>query len=208
MSKLNQVPSPRSSSALVKRTAALLGLVPSLASAAEGPIALWNFEERSGAVAADASGNGHTGTINGAYWHNDFANGAIYCDGSGHVAVDDAPALRLTNAFTIACWIRLADRDGEGSMRMVSKKAPWYADNGYEFEYKPSINELSLVGRGRDRAFALVDLDENWHHLAVTVSGTTAQFFVDGIAIDMLDDQTGAISAGSQVMAIGRHAGG
>ena len=193
---------------LLRHTVIVSALALTAAIGAEGPIAHWTFEERSGPVAADVSGNGHTGTLNGVYWHNDVANGAIYCDGSGHVAVQDAPSLRLKDALTLANWVRIADPTAAVSMRMISKKIAWDSPQGYEFEYNPANNVLGFTGPGRDLAYALVDLDTSWHHLAAVIDGPTVRLYVDGAPVPMQDDQIGALQAGPQPLTIGRHSAG
>jgi hypothetical protein len=63
--------------------------------------------------AADSSGNGFNGTVNGATLTNNRfgkANSAYYFDGTNNISVADATALRLNNTdFTINAWVRLDD---------------------------------------------------------------------------------------------------
>ena len=80
-------------------------------------VAYWTFDDGSGTTAADASGNGNTGTLNNFPGDNSewitgrIAGGLKFnADASGvdYVSVPDAPALnfdtRLT--FTLAVWVR------------------------------------------------------------------------------------------------------
>jgi len=63
--------------------------------------------------AADSSGNGYDGIVNGAVLTtNRFgkANAAYYFNGASNISVNDATALRLNNTdFTINAWVRLDD---------------------------------------------------------------------------------------------------
>ena len=75
-------------------------LVPAL-------IAAWSFDEVTGSVARDASGNGHDGAVNGAAWGTGVFGGGLTFDGTDDsVRIADAPALNPTEAISITAWIR------------------------------------------------------------------------------------------------------
>ena len=73
----------------------------------------WKFDEASGSTAADSSGNGNDGTLNGSAT---FApaegqlGGALSMDGSagGYVLIPQSDSLRLINQgdYTITMWFR------------------------------------------------------------------------------------------------------
>jgi alpha-N-arabinofuranosidase len=100
-------------------TALLAGLLtigtPALAStAAPQPLAHWAFDEGTGAVAQDSSGNGHTATLAGA--NAGWGSGAI---GSHSLAVTpqssvDAPAniVDTTRDFSVSAWVKLNSLTG------------------------------------------------------------------------------------------------
>jgi hypothetical protein len=71
-------------------------------------VALWHFDEGSGSVVSDASGNGNDGTIGGATWTNDGKFGpALQFDGENDfVRVADNASLDLTEEVTVEAWIR------------------------------------------------------------------------------------------------------
>ncbi len=62
-----------------------LYFIPNTTSAAaptSGLVGYWNFDEGSGTVAADGSGSGNNGTINGATWvAGKVGSGALSFDG-------------------------------------------------------------------------------------------------------------------------------
>ncbi len=65
------------------------------------------FDEASGNTAADTSGNGHDGTINGAMRTPGHTGNALSFDGiDDRVTVADHADLDLEHAFTIEAWIR------------------------------------------------------------------------------------------------------
>src|SRR5256712_2705101 len=70
-------------------------------------VASWSFDEGSGGVAADASGNGNTATLGaGSSWAPGVSGGAVRLDGvSGQLSVPDSPSLNPSGAFSVAAWV-------------------------------------------------------------------------------------------------------
>lgn len=70
----------------------------------------WSFNEGSGDVAQDASGNGHTGKLmNGATWAPGQAGTGLRCDGNrAHVQLPSTPLLDKLQAenYTLAAWYK------------------------------------------------------------------------------------------------------
>jgi len=100
----------------------VIGLLGVLNSAAADPslIGWWKFDETSGTTAADSSGNGHNGTLNGnATWAAGQLAGALQLDGSGDYVncgllnIDTA----LTGGMTVCAWI---NKVAGGDMKFVS----------------------------------------------------------------------------------------
>src|SRR6185436_15418294 len=82
-------------------------LFTSSASAQTGLVAAYGFNEGSGTTTADASGNGQTGTLNGATWNaTGRFGGALSFNGTTNwVTVPDTALLRLTTAMTVEAWV-------------------------------------------------------------------------------------------------------
>jgi hypothetical protein len=70
-------------------------------------VAFYNFNEGSGSVAHDASGNGNHGTLkNNPTWIDGITGAAIDLNGvNEYVEIPDAPSLDLNGPFTLMCWI-------------------------------------------------------------------------------------------------------
>ena len=81
----------------------------SSAMAQTGPRAAWAFEEAAGTSAADSTGNGHTGALQGSpTWTTGRVGGALSFDGvNDRVEVADADDLDLTTSLTLSAWIKL-----------------------------------------------------------------------------------------------------
>jgi hypothetical protein len=68
-------------------------------------VAHWGFDEGSGSVVHDTSGNGHHGTINGTpQWVPGVVGGALHFDGSTYVVVADD--IGEFETFSIALWFK------------------------------------------------------------------------------------------------------
>ncbi|MEP4077857.1 InlB B-repeat-containing protein [Haloferula sp.] len=70
------------------------------------PVAHWRFEEGSGNIANDCSGNGHHGTINNPSWTTRTGGGnALSFNGSSaNVTIPSSAFSSLTNEVTLAFW--------------------------------------------------------------------------------------------------------
>ena len=85
-------------------------------------IGYWKFNEGSGTTVEDSSGNGNDGTINGdATWTTGKNGGGLDFDGlDDYVDVGD---IDLTDAFTIAAWIKISSM---GKNMIVGKSYSTY----------------------------------------------------------------------------------
>src|SRR5882672_11303231 len=86
---------------------ALVGLLPAEPASAQtvpGIVAAWGFDEGSGTVAGDLSGNGRTGSIVGATWTTQgrFGRALVF---NGTTSWVRGPSLTLGPAFTLMAWV-------------------------------------------------------------------------------------------------------
>ena len=74
-------------------------------SLADGLVAHWSFDEGSGTVVGDRSGNGHDGQLTGGAWTTSghFA-GALTLSSGDHVTVPNFP--QATPGWTVSVWTR------------------------------------------------------------------------------------------------------
>ena len=94
------------------------------ATAAEptGQEAQWLFDESGGSVAADATGNGHTGSVTGATFVAGHAGHALSFQNPGdRVTVPDSPALEAAQ-FSITAWVKAGASPGPNKV-LVAKGA-------------------------------------------------------------------------------------
>src|ERR1019366_4553540 len=72
-----------------------------------GLLANWPLNEGSGTITADATGNGHTGTLqNGPAWVTGLASNALNFTSDKRVGATAVGDLNLTDALTLSVWIK------------------------------------------------------------------------------------------------------
>ncbi|HEV3215230.1 MAG TPA: LamG-like jellyroll fold domain-containing protein [Vicinamibacterales bacterium] len=154
--------------------------------ASSTPVGYWPFDEGTGTIANDASGNGHVGAlVNGPAWTAGRINLALSFNGvSNYVSVADAPAL---DAFplTIAAWINTTATTGIRGI--VNKYAPgsfngyqifmnngalcaWYLRDAANYAYDGGSCTLQTPGYN----------DGKWHQVVYVVDSAGGRLFVDG----------------------------
>ena len=73
-----------------------------------GPVAAYGFDEGSGTVFGDSSGNNNAGSIAGATWAAGRSGTALSFDGINDIAtVPDSASLDLTTGMTLEAWVYL-----------------------------------------------------------------------------------------------------
>lgn len=162
---------------------------------ADSPIGYWRLDETSGTTAYDSSGNGRNGTYSGT----DYALGAIGAitgdpdrgltfggSTNSSVSVAHHSSLAITGNITIVEWVKVADRDGHyGIVSKTSNNLP----ASFDF-YIQQTTGLPVLYRGNGQpgvyasvtASSAVPADDQWHMVAVTMSGTTVTHYLDGVA--------------------------
>ncbi len=186
-----------------------------LADVTSGLVGRWNFDSNttdtsSGGTVADSGTLVGTG---GSYVSGPNAavgTAALSLNGTGsYVSVPSSTDVNLTTGCTLSAWVKLASATDNSYRMLISKKITYTDTTGYEFFYHPVLHQL-LLRSGGSTSYSLslpLTLDTNWHHLAVTINGSTAVFYLDGVV------QTGATGtvanpmSGTQTLTIGRRSG-
>jgi len=138
----------------------------------------WGFDEGSGSMVHDTSGNGHDGTINGTpQWVPGIAGGALHFDGSTYVVVADD--IGEFETFSIALWFKYDSfiADWNAIWHNNSWQTGWlhhmvtnYA--GQDIRVQFALNGLSP---GNDQ-FGITPIETDvWYHSTVTYDSITGQ---------------------------------
>jgi hypothetical protein len=102
-------------------------------------------------------------------------------DGSGDAVRVGTPANLQLQTFTIEAWVRRSSASVVSYSAIGNGIIFGYGTGGYGF-FLDSSGTLSLTKVGVDQIKSTVAItDTNFHHLAVTKSGTTVLFYVDGV---------------------------
>jgi len=141
-----------------------------------GLIGWWKFDEGSGSVAGDSSGNGHDGTITGALWSSGIIGNSLDFHGAGRYVTVEADALSpLANGsyVTVALWL-YGDSDlpqgttafqatysSSGDTRVIGAQIPWYGTVYWDTIYAGSWDRLS-------KAAEPSECRGQWNHWAFT----------------------------------------
>ncbi|MHC4585903.1 MAG: LamG domain-containing protein [Planctomycetota bacterium] len=145
-------------------------------------VGYWTFDEGSGTIAYDSSGNGLDGTFNGdPQWVIGQVGGALEFDGDDSVEIPHNDLLSITDEITITAWTYM-NANASGEMAIVSKGGWGAMDLPYELTETPGaqIWWQFYDDGGRDTCAAPSPPIEEWHHVAATYDGQIFKCYIDG----------------------------
>lgn len=146
-----------------------------------GPIAAYSFSEGTGLSTADASGNGKTGTlINGPTWTvaGKYGNALSYDGINDYVSIPstlDVAAL----PFTLSAWVNPSNYNDYGT---IITKRTTYSPSGMRFDLllDQGSGQVRLQSAISDITFGYTPPLATWTHIAVVMSTTNTQLYVNG----------------------------
>lgn len=150
-----------------------------------GLVAAYHFNDGSGETTADASGNGHTGTVtNGATWTaSGRFGGAFSFDGfNDRIDVPASAALDLIGGFTLEAWVYPT---GSGWQTIMLKEAGIFLS--YGLYASGGVAEPSIWindGKGDDWTPGTTALAPfAWTHMAATFDGAMLTLYINGVPV-------------------------
>ncbi|TMG42047.1 MAG: LamG domain-containing protein, partial [Chloroflexi bacterium] len=182
-----------------------------------GLVAAYGFSEGTGTTTADATGKGHTGTLQGgASWTTSgkYGSGLSFNGSTAYVDLGNAADLQLTGSMTWSAWIyATSNPPDDGQIIAKSGGAGWQfkttPDTGqHTFGVGVSADAGSLTQRYSTTVRAL----GTWYHVAGVYDATarTLDLYVNGV----LDNGvlSGMVPASqynaAENVTVGRRAGG
>jgi hypothetical protein len=151
-------------------------------------VAAYSFNEGSGTLVADASGNGNTGIIKGATWTNTGRYGkALSFNGtSSYVDLGNPASLRLTGSMTWSAWINATGNPSDDG-QIIAKSND---GSGWQFKSSPDTGPhtfgaaVSRDGRSLTQRYSKTIRSLNtWYHVAAVYNSTarTLDIYVNGV---------------------------
>jgi Concanavalin A-like lectin/glucanases superfamily/Domain of unknown function (DUF1929)/Bacterial Ig domain len=175
-------------------------------SSSGGPVAAYGFDENSGTVAGDSSGNGNAGTLEGgATWTTGWFGRALQFDGAGWVTVPDASSLDATSGMTVEAWVftsvaniqrPLVVKEGVGG---VAYGLYHRVTGGLPAAFATTTSPFSATGSAPAQTRV-------WVHFAATYDGAQLRIYLNG-ALDGERAVTGNLATTSGALRIGANLG-
>ncbi len=187
-------------------------------------VGVWHLNEADG-EAKDATGHGLTAVPTGVNAAAD-STGAVCRVGFGrqmasaqgnksYLSVADNALLDCGNSLTFSGWFKAIATFPNYSMRYVSRKTVYTAEDGWEAEARYSSNvdysatEVSARGSGGgDHWVTVPDVRENWLHLALVYKGTSVSFYANGNLVQDYEMSGATAKDNNNPLAFGNNAAG
>ena len=155
-----------------------------------GLIAYWPFDEGSGELAQDATGQGHDGELkNGPEWVEGVQGSALRFDGlDDYVLVAYQPDFRLEQGLTIALWVYLEsdpDTGPDNDWRLLVGRNG-FSPYGLLIEQNRRLNGSVYIGGDRQAVQSQDPLPlKEWVHVGFTYDAEAglARLYVNGAQI-------------------------
>jgi hypothetical protein len=161
--------------------------------ASAGLVGWWTFDETTGAVAKDSSGQGNDGRVVGtAQWVPGKIGGALQFNGSTYVDCGNKPALNVRDQITMSFWFKVQAFSNTWEAFLAKGDGAYRASrsNGTD-----NATHMGITGGNYFDAVTIIT-DNQWHHWAGTYDGTTAKIFIDG-KLDAFRQYSGQIGDSS-----------
>lgn len=178
---------------------------------------LWLFDEGKDLVAADSSGNGNDGKIDGAKWVNGQSGSALSFLAGNVVAVPASESIDLTDAITVTAWINVTSCEGctidRIAQRMLDnnqKAAPWHIwllgvwNGNKKVGWRVTTTDMDDVGIDSNTVIEF----NKWYHVAGTYKSGQIRVYVNGVLETEGTNITGKIKATTGELWIGKYWGG
>lgn len=178
-------------------------------------VAYWRFDEGSGTVASDSSGNGNTGTLkNGPQWVNGISGTALSFDGSDdYVSIPDSSSLDISgDQISIEFWMKptvdlpyllgthmkIFDKGDAylGEIRLETETDINYGKIAFALPFSVPYKEVTSTRNSWTSG--------TWYHLAFTYDGSNMRLYVNG-ALENSVAKTGNVHSSSFPLSIGSY---
>ena len=166
-------------------------------------MAAYGFNEGSGTLLTDLSGNANNGTISGATWTTSgkYGNALSFNGTNALVTVNNAASLQLTSAMTLEAWVYPTTVSSAWRDVIYKGNDNYYLEGTSSNSSRPAAG--AILGGVYGEVYGTAALTANtWAHLAVAYDGTTMRLYVNGVQVAS-HAQTGAIATSTNPLQIG-----
>jgi hypothetical protein len=160
----------------------------------KGLVAYWSFDEGSGNIAYDSSGNGNHGTIYGAKWTQGKFGQALSFDGvDDWVDVGNPAILNITDAITIEAWVKPVQKGQQG---IISGSSYYGGSYTLYLRNTPGQDVGFWFNNGTQRrTIAVGTVPSNvWTHIVGVADATKMVVYINGIPY------TGTLYTGTEAL--------
>ncbi len=146
------------------------------AESSEGLVLAMTFDEGSGNVAHDLSGNGNHGEVVGVgSWIGGNYGGGFHFDGATRITVPNAePLSSLTDPMSVGCWV---NPDVMGGWRQLVEMD---GDAGWKIGFNDAGIVVWTTYHVKDFESQTVVEPGKWTHVATTWDGSQAIVYING----------------------------
>jgi len=165
---------------------AVLGMGLAIPAKAADPdlVGYWPFDEGTGTIAFDVTGNGNDGVFVGdPQWVPGKLGGALEFDGDDYLNCGNGPTLEIRDAITISFWFQVEAFQNTWEAFFSKGDTAYRASRGGGDGNGTHLG-ISGTGAGGGSGWfngPTIITGGDWHHFAGTFDGTEGRIYIDGV---------------------------
>lgn len=168
-------------------SASVVSGVESSSGVIAGLVGHWKLDDATGTVAADASGNGYSGTLfNSPTWSAGQLDGALSFNPATfpRVGITDRSALR-PNTLTVSAWLNPTVLDTAWQSAVSKTNNGSWTDGWGLVSYVGGANKIYFFVNDYASYYVSTTLPTgSWSHVAATYDGATIKLYLNGALVD------------------------
>ncbi len=163
----------------------------------------WKFDESTGTIAYDNSGNGNNGALKGnPVWRptGGVSGGALEFSGKGdYVEISNEANFDINEQITVSAWVNITDVPQEWTGIVTKGDSAWRLSTSFA----KNIFHFGVSARDYLNGQTTVDSGQ-WHNVMCVYDGQNMSIYVDG-KLDVSRPRTGPIATNGFPVCIGEN---